>query len=154
MKGQKSKRGLEEMKNLLQQPNLPTFFISLLTALLLYSVTLPVHAGYVEIQTPPTINSPCKYTMQRMKAKVAEILGGRGWIPRYKKLGLYEPALIRSDYEAIITVTYTADTITIKYKDSKNLTKIKDGKTHIHENFNKWMVYLEKDAYVRLARGC
>ncbi|BAS68333.1 hypothetical protein [Bathymodiolus septemdierum thioautotrophic gill symbiont] len=72
---------------------------------------------------------------------------GLGWIIKKKNSGHMVGKLALRKHVAIVDITYTKNSYSIKYKDSTNLNY--DG-TNIHSNYNGWIQNLQNAINVQL----
>jgi len=53
---------------------------------------------------------------------------------------LVATTIVRGKHTAEVTITYTRTSITVAYRDSKNLNyRVRKGVAEIHPNYNKWV---------------
>lgn len=75
----------------------------------------------------------------------------RGWIMKEVKDGVIKGQLNIRKHYAAIEITYTADSYSINYVDSTNLSYDPSANT-IHRQYNNWIVYLDRSIQVYLNR--
>jgi len=75
------------------------------------------------------------------QVKKAIIVGSkkRGWSPRVVKSGVIESRLLVRSHRAVVEISYSENSYSIRYVDSSNLD-YKNGK--IHKKYNLWVAKL------------
>lgn len=96
--------------------------------------------------TAPVYNVATK-TVSACNAQALEkaILAGgteRGWSMEKIQPGLIQGTLWRRGHQAVVSIPYTADTYSIRYKSSSEL-KYNAKKDKIHPQYNNWINYLD-----------
>lgn len=87
-------------------------------------------------------------TAAEVKKSIIKAGARRGWTVKETGPGELTAMIHVRTHTATITITYTANSYSIMYKDSTNL-KYKDG--DIHRNYNKWVTFLKSDIDLELS---
>jgi hypothetical protein len=74
-----------------------------------------------------------------------------GWRTAKTAAGVMESTLQIRQHTVIVTITYSAASYTITYKDSTNM-KYNADKNSIHNNYNKWVRNMDKNVYSLLVK--
>jgi hypothetical protein len=96
------------------------------------------------IQKLPSI--PITYELSSLQIERA-IMDGckrRNWIPSKKPDGSIEATLFIRNHVAVVRITYTRDSYTIRYDRSENLDYVHraNGSDEIHSKYNEWVLNL------------
>ena len=70
-----------------------------------------------------------------------------GWVMRQMKPGHMVGTLTTRTHTAVVDITYSVKSYSIKYKDS---TDLKYDGTNIHTNYNNWIERLDRNIRVEL----
>lgn len=106
------------------------------------SPVLNVHDAYIPKTSTQQLN------MAQIEKAIVEAGAGRGWVMSVVEPGQIIGTLNIRSHQARVLITYDEKTYNIDYKDSVNLKY--DGQK-IHQNYNRWIQYLERDINVRLS---
>lgn len=85
---------------------------------------------------PVTTASGKKAKLAQVKKAILLAGASKGWQMREIKPGLIEATVHRSNLMAKVTISYTASSYNINYKDSTNMRY--DG-TNVHKRYNHWI---------------
>lgn len=86
-------------------------------------------------------------SMQQVEQAIVEAGHSLGWRMQPQGSGRVQGTLMLRDHRAVVDVTYTPKTYSIRYKEGDNLNY--DG-TSIHKNYNGWIQNLDRAIYTRL----
>jgi len=89
---------------------------------------------------------PITYELSSFQVEKA-IMDGckrRNWIPDKKQDGSIEAALFLRNHVAVVKITYTRNSYTIRYARSENLDYVHraNGSDEIHFRYNEWVMNL------------
>jgi hypothetical protein len=87
-------------------------------------------------------------TAAEVKKGIMKAGAGRGWKMKESGPGELTAMIHVRTHTATITISYSAKSYSIMYKDSTNL-KYKNGK--IHRNYNNWVKFLKDDIDLELS---
>lgn len=85
--------------------------------------------------------APGNVSMQQVEKAIYRGAADRGWTVQRLAPGQLEAKIQARAHMAVVRITHDAKTFSITYKDSRNLAY--DG-THIHRNYNRWILNLRK----------
>jgi len=88
-----------------------------------------------------------KQSDANIKKAIIKAGGMLGWQMKAVAPGHLTATLVLRKHVAVVDITYTKSTYSIKYKDSTNLNY--DGET-IHSNYNSWITNLDRRIKVEL----
>lgn len=100
--------------------------------------------------------SQTKLSNDMVRKAIFDACQRRGWHAAEISPGLIEARLVvRGKHTVVVSIPYTAENYTIKYKSSNNMEhKTKsDGTQSIHPNYNKWVNILNNEISISLARA-
>lgn len=111
--------------------------------------TGPAWAGADPLYNPDPIAVPDGKSLERVKADVHKALLGKDWQVKHLGPGRIEAKQVDTGkkekvYVAVIDVKYSTKTVTITYKDSKDLGYNKE-KNEIDSKYTGWIRKLEKN---------
>ncbi len=114
--------------------------------LLLFLAAGPVQAGkHDPIYVPQPIQVPAGKGAGEVKNVVKRALFDKNWQVRETGPGHIQGEYTKSGkHTAVIDIKYDAKTVSINYKDSKNLNYNKENNT-IHGTYNNWVRNVEKN---------
>jgi hypothetical protein len=128
-------------------------FAKLLALLLL--VSLPVVAQARQVHNIENEAIPAKLdgsvrTVAEVRDGIARAARQRGWtVAPGEGNELIASILVRNRHYAEVSISYTADTFSIKYRDSRELN-YNEARNTIHRNYNNWVITLSNDIKAHL----
>jgi hypothetical protein len=122
---------------------------------LLVAVPVATWAATQPVYNPEPIQVPCSMGVEKIRAAVRTGVLGRGWIPTDKGAGVIEAKIDKKNIVAVVTITFDAKTVRIRYKSSEGLSHEGEGTNEtIHSRYNGWIKNIEKDITIGLSRAC
>ncbi len=84
-------------------------------------------------------------SMAKLGKAIKEGVLAKGWTPVKVENGVIHAKIIVRAHTAEVKITYTTKKVKIEYEDSSNLGyREKGGEPLIHNNYNRWVTYLEQ----------
>ena len=137
------------------RPSRSSVLFLVLIGLVMSGITLSTHeasaAKVLNYEDQPIQGS---LTADEVKKGIIKAAEGRRWKVKETAPGVLTAMVQVRTHTAIVTITYSAKSYSIMYKDSTNLKykQGKDGKTgKIHGNYNKWVTFLKTDIDLELS---
>lgn len=84
-----------------------------------------------------------KVSQNDMYKAIIRAAAQRGWDARKVKDGVVDATYSKREFSVTVTVTYTANSYDINYKDSDGLKYDAEAQT-IHKNYNSWVKNLQE----------
>lgn len=117
---------------------------------LIMLVSLPLAAQARQIQNIENEAIPAKLdgsqrTIEQVRDGIATAARQRGWtVAPGQGNELIASILVRNRHYAEVSITYTVETFSIKYRDSRELN-YNEARNTIHRNYNNWIITLSND---------
>lgn len=124
------------------------------TLALLGGFTAAAHAGRAPapLYTPEPIAIPARATPAQVEAAIREAIRERGWTGNLAAPGHFVAVLHVRKHIAKVNIRFNAKTVTMAYRDSVLLNYAKeDGRETIHNNYNGWVMNLERGVRAAIA---
>ncbi|WP_292255225.1 hypothetical protein, partial [Marinospirillum sp.] len=84
-------------------------------------------------------------TIEQVRDGIATAARQRGWtVAPGQGNELIASILVRNRHYAEVSITYTVETFSIKYRDSRELN-YNEARNTIHRNYNNWVITLSND---------
>ena len=109
---------------------------------LLFCVALPMFGAPAVMVTPVTSQVPVAATVEQVRRAITTAATELKWIPRADGQGKIEAKLNVRQHELVVVITFTKDSYTITYKDSKKLNYNAKRNT-IHTQYATWVKNLD-----------
>lgn len=117
----------------------------LLVLVMLVSLPLAAQARQIhniENEAIPAKLDGSKRTITQVRDGIANAARQRGWtVEPGKGNELIASILVRNRHYAEVSITYTPETYSIKYRDSRELN-YNEARNTIHRNYNNWVINL------------
>lgn len=116
--------------------------------------TAAAHAGRapVPLYTPEPIAIPARATPAQVETAIREAIRERGWTGNLAAPGHFVAVLHVRKHIAKVDIRFNAKTVTMAYRDSVLLNYAKeDGRETIHNNYNGWVMNLERGIRAAIA---
>lgn len=135
-------------KNVLMSAGAAAFVLLAASPVTTWAARQPVY-------NPEPIQIPCALGADKIRATIRNSVLSRGWVPSDKGAGVVEARLDKKNLVAIVTVTYDAKNVRIRYKSSEGFSYEGEGaEATIHSRYNGWIKNMEKDITINLSRAC
>ena len=107
-------------------------------------------APVFNVEAQPITVSGSSYTAEDVRKAIIRAGSRRGWVFSDAGDGMLVGTLSVRTHQAMVDVSYNADTYDIKYSDSQNL-RYDEATDKIHSNYNGWIQNLVKDISIELS---